>query len=139
MMPSLPRGKVRIAPAEFPTRVLIIDDEPLVRWSLSSGLRAAGFDVVTATSGSEALELTCESPQPDVVLLDLHLYDVDPYGLIDEIRALAPECRFIVLTTTAQAAPFARLGSVTGVSKPFVLAAVVELIGSIAACRRSSR
>ena len=134
MMLSLPCGKVRVACAEFRVRILIVDDEALVRWSLSSGLRAAGYDVVTASSGSEALKLARDRPTPNVVLLDLHLYGVDAYKLIDEIRALAPDCRFLVLTTAAQAAPIARRGSVTVVSKPFDLGAVVDLIAFIAAC-----
>ena len=132
MMPSLPCEKVRVGRAEFRARILVVDDEALVRWSLSSGLHAAHFDVVTASSAGEALKLARESPRPDVVLLDLHLYGAEPYALIEEMRSVAPQCRFLVLTTSAQAAPIARRAGVTVVTKPFDLDAVVELIGFIA-------
>ena len=79
MMPSCPCGRIRVACAEFRARVLIVDDEPLVRWSLSSGLQTVGFDVVTASSGAEALTRARESPAPDIVILDLHLYGAKPY------------------------------------------------------------
>ena len=133
MMPSSPCGKVRVMCAEFRARVLIVDDEPLVRWSLASGLRAAGFDAVTASSGVEALTLAREPRRPDVVLVDLQLYDANPHALIEEIRLMAPQCRFLVLTTAGRGIPIARRGNVTIVEKPFDLAEVVQLVGFIAA------
>ena len=129
MMPSPPCEKVLTTRAKIPARVLIVDDEPLVRWSLSSGLRSAGFDAVTASSGAEALTLARQPRRPDVVLLDLQLYDADPRALIEEMRLMAPRCRFILLTTAGQEMPVPGRQNVVIVEKPFDLADVVRLVG----------
>ena len=130
MMMPLPRcEKVHVARAEFRTRVLIVDDEPLVRWSLSAGLRVAGFDPVTASCGTEALALACGRPAPAVVLIDAELYDTDSLVLIDQVRAAAPGCRILALTTAgSETAVRPRWSGITFVRKPFDLADVVRLV-----------
>ena len=130
MVPSSHREKVPTVRAEIPARVLIIDDEPLIRWSLSAGLRLEGFDAVTAASAEEARSLAGQWPSPDVVLLDLRLYDTDVCALIEDLRRAAPGCRFLALTTSGKDAQ--RCGipiqGVTVITKPFDLAEVVSLV-----------
>jgi two-component system OmpR family response regulator len=128
MMPSSSCGKVHSASAKFPARILIVDDEPLVRWSLSAGLRSAGFDAVGASSAPDALKLAREYPAPDVVLLDLRLYDADPWMLLGEFRRIAPRCRFLLLATGGQEMPVPPSEAVTVIEKPFDLAEVVRLV-----------
>ena len=129
MMPFFTCGKVHIAPAKFRGRVLIVDDEPLVRWSLASALRAAGFNPVTASCGAEAVALACTQPAPEVLLIDLELYDTEALVLVDQIRAVAPACRILALTTlgpgVATRPPWSagRL-----IRKPFDLADVVRRV-----------
>ena len=100
MMPSSASGKFRTALAKVPVRVLIVDDELLVRWSLSTGLRLSGFETDTASSSAEALTLAQQQPHPDVMLLDSRLYDSNPTLLVEELRLAAPRCRFVRLTTS---------------------------------------
>lgn len=133
MIRSSPCGKIHTAAAQFRPRVLIVDDEPLVRWSLSSGLCVEGFDAVTASSGAEALTLAGRQPKPDVVLLDVRLYGADPRALLEELRLIAPRCRVLVLTTAGQELPLPRWDGVTVVGKPFDLAEVVRLVRAAAA------
>jgi DNA-binding NtrC family response regulator len=129
MMPSPATGIVHVAGGKTRARVLIVDDEPLVRWSLASALLVAGFDPVTASCGAEAAALACARPAPEVILVDLELYDTDARVLVDQIRAVAPACRVLALTTSgAEVAVRPPWLAVTFIRKPFDLADVVRLV-----------
>ena len=129
VLPSSCCGKCPTGRAKSPARVLIIDDEPLVLWSLSTGLRLAGYDTLTASSSAVALTLARQPPHPDVVLLDSQLYDGDPARLLDELRLAAPRCRFVMLTTSGHETPTHGWDDIAVITKPFDLAEVVRLIG----------
>jgi DNA-binding response OmpR family regulator len=139
MIPVSARAKVPTANVKFRGRVLIIDDEPLVRWSLCSGLGTAGFDAVTASSSEEALTLARECPVPDVILLDVDLYDSDPHALVSELRRLAPHCRLLVLATAGREISLLRWTDVVILEKPFDLPEVVRLVDATADACRSAR
>lgn len=70
-------------------RVLVVDDEPMVREVLSRYLRRDGFEVATAADGEEALARFGET-EPDLVLLDLMLPRVDGYEVFRRLRQRAP-------------------------------------------------
>ncbi|NYI44714.1 two-component system KDP operon response regulator KdpE [Nocardioides aromaticivorans] len=67
------------------TRVLVVDDEPQIVRALGINLRARGWDVVTAGDGVEALDVA-EHADPDVVVLDLGLPDLDGVDVITRLR-----------------------------------------------------
>jgi two-component system KDP operon response regulator KdpE len=67
------------------TTVLLVDDEVALLRTLSLNLRARGYDVHTAESGSDALE-TVRSVGPDVVILDLGLPDLSGVEVLRELR-----------------------------------------------------
>jgi len=69
-------------------RVLIVDDEPQIRRFLKPALIAAGYNVLTAETGMEALRLLA-SDAPDVVVLDLGLPDMDGKDVLREARAFS--------------------------------------------------
>ena len=81
-------------------RVLIVDDDPLIRKSLSLMLgREADITVVgTATNGGEALEM-CGAHQPDVVLMDIRMPSVDGIAATRLIKKAYPQVRIMMLTT----------------------------------------
>jgi DNA-binding NtrC family response regulator len=117
--------------------VLIVDDEALIRWSVSESLEAAGFRVMEAGSASEAL---AHFGRPDggscVVLLDLRLPDSDGLGLLRRIREIAPSCRIILMTAhgTPEILDEAlRAGAYGVLGKPFDLSHVVGLVRQAAA------
>jgi two-component system KDP operon response regulator KdpE len=68
------------------TKVLVVDDEPAMLRILRVALRGHGYEVVTATGGHKAIEVSARS-RPDVVLLDLGLPDMDGLTVIRGIRA----------------------------------------------------
>ena len=81
-------------------RVLIVDDHPLTRDALSSLLGAGGFDVVgEAEDGVAAIELA-QSLQPDLVLLDLTMPELDGLTALPRLREAAPGCEVVVLTAS---------------------------------------
>ncbi len=79
--------------------VLVIDDEWLVRWSLTEALSVHGHTVVSAGDGPSALTAMAERmPHPDVVLLDYRLPGANGIALVPDIRALSPGSRVILVT-----------------------------------------
>lgn len=64
-------------------RVLIADDDAVIRRTLSSSLARVGFDVCTAPTGEQALRLAEVAP-PDIALVDLHM----PMGGLEIVRRL---------------------------------------------------
>jgi DNA-binding NarL/FixJ family response regulator len=81
-------------------RVLVVDDHPVVRHGLIAILRyEPGIEVVgDAADGAEAVRLILER-RPDVVLLDLRLPQLSGIEVMRQVRAQAPQVRFLVLTT----------------------------------------
>jgi DNA-binding NarL/FixJ family response regulator len=81
-------------------RILIVDDHPLTRDALAALLGQHGFDVVgQAGDGNEAIELARQL-QPDLVLLDLGMPDLDGLGALPHLRDVAPECEVVMLTAS---------------------------------------
>ena len=65
--------------------IVVVDDEPSIRELLVASLHFAGFDVATAASGSEAIEVI-EKTQPDLIVLDIMLPDIDGFTVTRRIR-----------------------------------------------------
>jgi two-component system, OmpR family, KDP operon response regulator KdpE len=122
----------------MPYHVLVVDDEPQVQRFLRPSLIAEGYDVVSATSGRTALE-QFQARQPDVVVLDLGLPDMDGKEVITRIRA-SSNVPIIILSAREQEAEKIEaldLGANDYVNKP---AAIGELMARIrSALRQSAR
>src|SRR5215208_3328387 len=81
-------------------RVLIADDHPLTRSALTALLAGNGFDVVgEAQDGGEAVA-EARRLQPDLVLLDLSMPNVDGLQALPRLREAAPSCEVVVLTAS---------------------------------------
>lgn len=118
---------------KFPSpRVLVVDDEALLRWSLAEMLSAAGYEVVEARDGREARLVFADSAHAvDAILLDLKLPDASGLQLLREARARSMTCPIVLMTAyggsdTAGAALAYR--AVRVVSKPFDLDDMLRLI-----------
>jgi DNA-binding NtrC family response regulator len=118
-----------MAPA---VKVLVVDDEPLIRWSLSEALEDRGFDVTVAADGRAAVRALSDAGRPpDVVLLDYRLPDSNGLSVFEEIRGLVPRGQVILMTAYGTADVISRaldLGAYRVVTKPFELADVAEMI-----------
>ena len=105
-------------------RVLIVDDEETIQTVVQFGIRmAAGWDVLAASSGPKGIQ-TAQTEQPDVILLDVMMPEMDG---IDTFRALqahpkTQQIPVIFLTAKAQTAEkrqFTELGVSGVITKPF--------------------
>jgi DNA-binding NtrC family response regulator len=81
-------------------RLLVIDDEPNVLFSLAEGLRTATLEVLTAGTAREGLELV-RGRRPDVVLLDVRLPDLYGLDAFARIRDIDPRLPVVVITAFA--------------------------------------
>ena len=100
--------------------ILIVDDEPIVRESIRDWLKEAGYQVATAESGEEALELI-EKQDFSVMVLDIRLPGKTGITVLKEVKALKPEIKSIVITAypSADLADEAmKLGAVDYLIKP---------------------
>ena len=134
-VPSEPEWKMRNISTMTkisPSRVLAVDDEALIRWSLAETLGERGYDVTEAGDGRMALAAIEEARDPfDVVLLDYRLPDSADLRLLERVRQLAPTARVIMITAhnspeLAQGA--AALGAYSVVSKPFEVESLAALV-----------
>ena len=125
-------GKFPSTRAEIHPSVVVIDDEPLVRWSLVAGLRHAGFDAVPAATPEEAWGAGPSAP--DVVLLDVRLWGRDTQRLLEEVRSLSPRCRILLLAVEGQDVTLSGWNDVDVIRKPFDLNGVVRRVEEVLAC-----
>jgi DNA-binding NtrC family response regulator len=101
-------------------RVLVVDDERLVRWSVTERLRADGLEVMQAGSVAEALALA-EDP-PDAALLDYQLPDGDGLSVLARLHQLDADLPVIMLTAHKDVATIVaamRAGASDYITKPF--------------------
>jgi two-component system KDP operon response regulator KdpE len=103
-------------------KVLVVDDEPQILRALRTALRAHGHGVVVASNGEEALAEAARD-QPDLVILDLGLPDMDGTEVIRELRGWSAVPVIVLSVREAQAAKVAALdaGADDYVTKPFGL------------------
>ena len=119
--------------------VLVVDDEPLIRWAVREGLEAAGYAVVEAGSAREAIAaLNGGSCPVDVAVLDVRLPDSHDLGLLRRLRHDRPNCQVIMMTahgTPELLAEAMRDGAFGTISKPFDMARIVRLVQDAQAAR----
>ena len=115
-------------------RVLVVDDEPQILRFLKPSLGAAGYDVVTAANGAEALKAAA-TLAPDVILLDLGLPDVDGKDVIAQLRTWSKVPIVVLSARDREAEKIAALdlGADDYVNKPF---GIGELLARVRAALR---
>jgi DNA-binding NtrC family response regulator len=113
-------------------RVLVVDDEPLIRWSLAETLIDRGYDVLEAGDGQTAVQALKETPGPvDVIMLDYRLPDSNNLQLLSTVKSLSPRSQVVLMTaygTPELAADALQLGAYCVVSKPLEMQDVPELV-----------
>jgi len=118
------------------TKVLVVDDEPQILRALHINLTARRYDVVTATSAKQALDVASHA-HPDLIVLDLGLPDMDGVEVIHALRGWS-EVPIVVLSGRAQSEMKIRAleaGADDYVTKPFN---VDELVARVRAVARRS-
>ena len=104
----------------MPSRVLVVDDERLIRWSLEQTLEKSGYEVETSEDGAGAVAAVREDT-PDLVLLDLKLPDTDGIQVLRQIKDAHADIPVVIMTAYADVATAVeamRLGAYDYIAKP---------------------
>ncbi len=102
-------------------RILIVDDEKVIREGVSRALSGRGYTVEKAESGERGIEMIKQSGF-DIVLLDLMMPGIDGFGVLDWIKEHEPQIQVIVVTgfaTVSKAVTAMKQGAFDFVGKPF--------------------
>lgn len=117
------------------TTILSVDDERDVTDLVQFHLIRAGFDVVTAASGREALDKIA-AQRPDLIILDLMLPDIDGFGVCEILRRQPSTATIPIVILTAWATRDAKhfgleLGALDYLTKPFSPKELVERVRNL--------
>ncbi len=119
------------------SRILIVDDTPLMRDALHDVLGMAGHEVVMAENGARALERIDEGETFDLIITDIIMPEMDGIQTIIEVRSRLPKTRIIAISggsarldkgrglDTAE-----RLGAVAVLEKPFEVDALLDAVNA---------
>ena len=114
-------------------RVLVIDDEIRLAKNIRVYLSRYEFDVQVANSGLEGLEIFAAF-QPDIVLLDFKLPDIDGLEVLGRLRATGTKAHIILMTgqgSTEVAVAAMKAGACDYLSKPLVLKDLKNLLEAL--------
>jgi len=115
-------------------QILVVDDEPLIRWCIAQTLGAAGYGITEAQDGASALRALAGMPEPDVILLDLRLPDSSDLRLLKNIRSIAPAAAVIMMTafgTPEVTSAALELGARAVLTKPFDMQDLEHVVSSL--------
>jgi DNA-binding NtrC family response regulator len=113
--------------------ILVVDDEKNTRLSLEEALRPAGYRIISAADGAEALA-RLEAERPALMLLDLQLPELDGMEVLRRAAHDHPEVRVVIITahgSVGNAIEAMKLGAIDFLQKPFSLAEVRTLVASV--------
>jgi len=122
-------------------RVLVVDDEKLIRWSVAERLQRDGYEVLSAESGEQALEILAGLP-PDLMLLDVRLPGIDGVQTLERALAIHPELAVLMMSahsTVDIAVDAMKHGAVDFLVKPFPFQALDAAVSRAIATARTRR
>ena len=114
-------------------KVLIVDDEETMSGYIKTYLVKRGYEVVAAFTGKDALD-ACPKENPDVILLDLGLPDMDGREVLKKMKATSPQYKIIVISAYKDEGTrneIMQLGADHFLGKPFAPPDLYELIKKI--------
>src|SRR5882672_5516943 len=112
------------------SRILVVDDAPALRQMLATVLEAAGYTILVAATGLEALQVV-QQRRPDAVLLDLEMPVMTGWDFLDACRAAGyADLRVAVMSGLPHAAEATRRerGLVAALAKPFNLGELLDTV-----------
>lgn len=109
-------------------RILLVDDEPLVRSGTALMLDELGHDVVEASSGQQALDLLANDPTIDLAITDFRMPDMDGMEFITRAKDTRPSLPVVLMTGYAADDPRFDALDFPRLEKPFGLDALEEAL-----------
>jgi len=122
-------------------KILVVDDQPSVRFGLRSLLQTEGYRVFEAETGAQALSSITENA-PQLILLDLRLPDIDGLDLLPQLKAIDDDVPVIILTahgTIDTAIRALKQGAENFLTKPFDADSLIILIAKTLEQSRTRR
>ena len=108
-------------------RVLLVDDQAGILKVLRIQLKIHGFDVATASTGTEAVEMVRER-EPDVILLDILLPDINGFDVLARVKEFSQVPIIAFTANPSMAEKAITMGAVDSISKPFDIDRLSEKI-----------
>lgn len=111
-------------------QILIVDDEAIVRESIRDWLKDAGYEVLTAESGEDAL-LMIKKQDFGAIILDLRLPGITGIEVLKQVKSMRPHIKSIVITaypTMLTKEEATKLGAIDYLVKPVFLDRLEELL-----------
>ncbi len=127
---------VLVAPAAGTTRVLVVEDEDVIRGLVDQVLRGEGYEVLLAADGDEAIELAGRN-RIDVLLTDLTMPGIGGHELADRLRAGAPELKVMFMSGFAEGGDFSASSlppATAFLEKPFTFTMLSERMRELISC-----
>lgn len=113
-------------------RILVVEDETLIRWSITETLGQQGHTVMEADDAASAVKALQDADEDiDVVLLDYRLPDSNDLGLLAKVRTLQPKSAVVMMTaygTPEVTAGALALGAYRVLGKPFDMGGLHSLM-----------
>ena len=109
--------------------VMVVDDDPDLRWTLQEILRDEGLHVITAVDGSQAIHKASENPI-DLILMDVQMPGINGVDAFIEIKEILPECVVVIMTGYAVESLIQKAiseGALTCLSKPVSIEQILEI------------
>ena len=114
-------------------RILIVDDEKNIRFTLAHALERSGYEIAAAVNGEDALK-QMEAAEYDLLLLDLRMPGMDGMDVLKETARRFPATRVVIVTahgTVENAVEAVKLGAVDFIQKPFSPTEIRDLVGQV--------
>ncbi len=112
------------------THILVVDDDPMIRFLVQEYLKASGFQVETCASGREALE-KASADTPSLMILDVQMPEMNGIEVLEQLRAAPTTASIPVLMLSANASEAHTLSTVQAdayLEKPFAMQALLEAV-----------
>ena len=111
-------------------RILLVDDEQKILKFLEVKLRLSGYEVITATSGRQALELV-KSAKPDIMLLDVIMPEMDGFDVLQKLRTFTQLPVIVFSARAGNSDKAMSLGANDYIAKPFNLDELVTRVKAL--------
>ena len=114
-------------------RIMIVDDEKLVRWSVSNGLRRDSHEVFSVEDGEKAMEKAREMAF-DLFITDFKMPGMNGAELLDQLKKLNPNTKIMILTAFSaelNKQTALELGACGYIEKPFVVSEIRDLVHKV--------
>ena len=116
-----------------PLKILIVDDQPGVRYLLDIVIREVGHQVYTARNGLEAVDIA-KASHPDLVFMDVRMPLMGGLEALGKIKAMLPETEVIIMTAYGSEETVTRAmegGALCCIAKPFDVEKIKELLENL--------